>query len=249
MPTTGRIHARPQKVTRAAPTGLQPLAACGERDSYLYVPGDYSPQRPCALAVVLHGSGGHAHHGLELLSHLADEAGIILVAPASHSYTWDFIVSRWGKDVASVNDSLEFVFRNYAVDAGRLAMCGFSDGASYALSLGLTNGDLFSHIIAFSPGFVAPAVNRDHPRIFISHGVRDEILPVSMCSRRIVPRLRGAGLAVEYVEFDAGHRIPGGVAARAVEWFVGEGRGEGEGGGRRERGDGRDQASRSSIQA
>lgn len=41
-------------------------------------------------------------------------------------------------------------------------MCaGFSDGASYALSLGLPNGNLFSHIVAFSPGFMrAPTLVR-----------------------------------------------------------------------------------------
>jgi predicted esterase len=31
---------------------------------------------------------------------------------------------------------------------------GFSDGASYALSLGLANGDLFTHVLGFSPGFM-----------------------------------------------------------------------------------------------
>lgn len=36
---------------------------------------------------------------------------------------------------------------------------GFSDGASYALSLGQPNADVFSHIIAFSPGFMrAPSL-------------------------------------------------------------------------------------------
>jgi phospholipase/carboxylesterase len=28
--------------------------------------------------------------------------------------------------------------------------------ASYALSLGIANGNLFSHVLAFSPGFLAP---------------------------------------------------------------------------------------------
>jgi phospholipase/carboxylesterase len=43
-----------------------------------------------------------------------------------------------------------------------VALGGFSDGASYALSLDLTNGDLFASLIAFSPGFIqldpAPAI-------------------------------------------------------------------------------------------
>jgi predicted esterase len=34
-----------------------------------------------------------------------------------------------------------------------LAVSGFSDGASYALSIGPANGDLFTHVMAFSPGF------------------------------------------------------------------------------------------------
>lgn len=221
MPRAGRIHARPSTVTRCGPTGLQPLPVSSERDSYLYVPSDCNLEEPCPLVVLLHGSGGHAHHGLEIFRDLADEARLILLAPASHSYTWDMIVARWGKDVVLVNQSLEHVFRNYAIDPARVAVGGFSDGASYALSLGITNGDLFTHVIAFSPGFVAPATQRDGPKIFISHGTRDEILPISACSRRIVPQLQAAGLEVEYHEFEAGHRIPPEIANRAVEWFTG----------------------------
>jgi hypothetical protein len=58
------------------------------------------------------------------------------------------------------------------VDPTRLAVGGFSDGTSYALSLGLTNGDLFSHVLAFSPGFAVPARRRGRPRLFLSHGAR-----------------------------------------------------------------------------
>src|SRR3712207_7974813 len=50
---------------------------------------------------------------------------------------------------------------------------GFSDGASYALSLGIPNGDLFTHLVAFSPGFAAPDGQRGHPRVFVGHGVDD----------------------------------------------------------------------------
>lgn len=52
------------------------------------------------------------------------------------------------------------VLSNYAVDTTRLGVGGFSDGASYALSLGLTNGDLFTHVIAFSPGALYPKESR-----------------------------------------------------------------------------------------
>jgi phospholipase/carboxylesterase len=63
---------------------------------------------------------------------------------------------NFGPDVDYINRSLQHVFERYTVDPNRLGIAGFSDGASYALSLGLPNGDLFSHIIAFSPGFMRP---------------------------------------------------------------------------------------------
>lgn len=223
MARQARIHVRPEPVSRPGNIGLQPLQVGSVRDSYLYVPPSYRMEKPSPLVVLLHGSGGHAHHGLDLLMSHADDERLILVAPASTSYTWDVIVGRYGPDVAIVDRALEQVFGAYAIDSSHVAVGGFSDGASYALSLGLTNGDLFTHIIAFSPGFVMPPTERDKPRIFISHGTRDEILPISNCSRRIVPRLERAGYEVEYHEFDAGHRIPPDIAKRAMQWFLGKG--------------------------
>ncbi len=98
---------------------------------------------------------------------------------------------------------------------------GFSDGASYALSLGLLNGDLLTHVIAFSPGFVLAERRRGRPRCFLSHGVHDEVLPIDPCSRRIVRELRGADYDVRYTEFDGGHSVPPAIARAAVDWLLG----------------------------
>ena len=105
-------------------------------------------------------------------------------------------------------------------DFGRLAAGGVSDGASYALSIGLTNGDLFEAVIAFSPGFIAPGELIGRPRIFVSHGVTDPILPIDGCSRRIVPLLKEAGYDVTYREFDGGHTVPPTVSDEALRWWV-----------------------------
>ena len=59
-----------------------------------------------------------------------------------------------------------------------------------ALSLGMGNGDLVSHVAAFSPGFAAPDAQVGRPGVFITHGVDDRVLPIDRCSRRLVPRLR-----------------------------------------------------------
>ena len=119
-----------------------------------------------------------------------------------------------------IDRALEHTFSRYAVDPARLAIGGFSDGASYALSLGITNGDLFTHVIAFSPGFMAPAGHAGSPRVFVSHGTRDRVLPIDHCSRRIVPELERSGYDVRYREFDGGHTIPPQIASEAVGWFT-----------------------------
>lgn len=201
--------------------GLHKLVLGGQRDSYLFVPDSYNPARPAALVLLLHGAGGHAHDGLRVLLHLADRAGLILVAPASTAATWDIIAQRrYGPDIALADAALELVFGRYAVDPARLAVGGFSDGASYALSLGLNNGDLFSHVLAFSPGFVGPGTRRGRPGIFISHGMRDPILPIGPCSRTIAEQLRARGYPLRFREFDGEHAIPPEIAQEAVDWLM-----------------------------
>jgi phospholipase/carboxylesterase len=219
--TEGRLWAHPTKVDGMAPVGLQPLMLGAARDSYLYVPVGYRAERPVPLVLLLHGAGGHARQGLELLRGLADAAGIILLAPASRERTWDLLVGRrYGPDAAMIDRALEQTFSRYAIDPARLAIGGFSDGASYALSLGITNGDLFTHVLAFSPGFMAPFGQTGSPRIFVSHGTRDRVLPIDRCSRRIVPELERGGYDVLYREFDGGHTISPEIALEAVGWFM-----------------------------
>jgi phage tail protein X len=88
------------------------------------------------------------------------------------------------------------------------------------LSLGLANGDLFGRVMAFSPGFNAPAPPQGHPCLFISHGTADTVLPIDQCSRGIVPRLRQAGYDVTYQEFDGPHTVPPETAEMAAGWFL-----------------------------
>lgn len=221
MPQDAYLHARPREVIKTGPSGLQKLNIGSQRDSLLHVPPNADSGRPMPLVLLLHGAGGHAHHGLGLLQHLADDNRMILAAPASTAGTWDVIARRaYGPDLSLLDATLNHIFENYLVDPSHLAIGGFSDGASYALTLGLANGDLFTHVIAFSPGFVAPMSPRGEPKIFISHGNRDSVLPVGPCSRTIVSRLRKAEYPVMYDEFDDGHLIPAEVAAFAVNWFL-----------------------------
>jgi phospholipase/carboxylesterase len=204
----------------AEPTGLRALGVDTGRAALLYLPAGYRADRPTPLVVMLHGAGGNPRRVLGFVTALADSVGVILLAPQSASMTWDVIRGRYGPDVAFIDRVLGYVLAQYAVDTTRLAIGGFSDGATYALSLGITNGDLFTHVVAFSPGFMVPAAQRGAPRLFVSHGTTDPILSIDACSRRIVRRVRDAGYDVLYREFEGGHTVPAAVARAAFTWLT-----------------------------
>ncbi len=226
--TEGRLRTRPvgypTGAAGAAPAGLRPLGPSAARGGYLYAPATYRAGHPAPLVLLLHGAGEDARDGLALLRQQADAAGLILLALTSRGPTWDAIIGRgrYGPDVAAIDRALESAFSRYAVDPSRIAVGGYSDGASYALSLGITNGDLFTHVLAFSPGFMMPAGQRGSPRIFVSHGTRDGWLPIDRCSRRIVPQLERSGYDVRYREFEGGHVVPPDIGGEAANWFAAE---------------------------
>lgn len=225
----GRLSARPGSGRRGrVRTGLQTLGLTPERDALLYVPRGYDSQRPAPLVLMLHGAGGCAERGLRPFITHADQQGLILLAPPSRERTWDVILGSFGPDVSFIDLALEKVFQRYAIDRRHLAVEGFSDGASYALSLGLTNGDLFSHVIAFSPGFMAPGEAAGRPAIFISHGTEDGVLPIDATSRKLVPRLEDEGYEVTYIEFPGGHVAAASMAREALGWFLGRNVGPGD---------------------
>jgi phospholipase/carboxylesterase len=218
--TRGRLNARPITPASTGPAGLHPLEIAGGRDGYVYVPAGYRPESQAPLVLMLHGAGGKGSDNIQTLLPYADDAGMILVSPDSRLQTWDVLHGAYGPDIAYIDQALQQTFDRYSVDPSRIGIEGFSDGASYALSVGITNGDLFTNILAFSPGFMAPAGQTGAPRIFISHGTRDATLPIDRCSRRIVPQLQQAGYDVTYIEFDGPHTVPSTIAEDAVTWFL-----------------------------
>jgi phospholipase/carboxylesterase len=203
----------------AAP-GVRPLGSGRGRDGLVYVPPGHRADRPAPLLLMLHGAGGEARQAMAMAIPAAEAGGVLLAAPDSRGRTWDVILGGYGPDVLLIDRVLADLFAGHAVDPDRVAIGGFSDGASYALSLGLANGDLFARVLAFSPGFVAPAPPRGAPRIFVSHGTRDDVLPIGRTSRRLVPALRRAGREVDYREFDGGHVVPPEIAAEAIGRFA-----------------------------
>jgi predicted esterase len=173
-----------------------------------------------ALVVVLHGAGQTPADALEAFRGGWQEPGLVLIAPASKGRTWSILGSPQDLDLESVNFALAEAYERCRIDRRRLAVGGFSDGATYALTLGVSNGDLFPAVMALSPGGVVAGEHVGIPRIFVSHGTLDSVLPIEVAGDAVVQRLRTAGYPVTYRRFRGGHEVSDATSAAAIRWFL-----------------------------
>ena len=215
----GRLTTRHGTPTEALEPGVHPLRLDRKRDGVLYLPPRYRKETAITLVLLLHGAGGSGSRAVQRFRAYADDLGMAFVAPDSREATWDR-ADRLTKDVAFIDAALAVAYRRINAIPDRLRIAGFSDGASYSLSVGLTNGDLFGRILALSPGFMDPARLRGKPAIYVTHGTRDDILPIERTSRRIVPVLKQAGYSVDYHEFDGRHETPPEICRPGFEWLI-----------------------------
>lgn len=216
----GRITARPRPVALAPAPGFSALSiGSGERDGTLFIPRA-AASGPVPLVVLLHGAGGSAQGIRRRIFGTSDSIDFALLVPDSRGPTWDAIRRDYGPDVAFIDSALKVVFSRVAIDPRRVIISGFSDGASYALGLARVNGDLFTHVVAFSPGFVTAGSPTGKPEVFITHGDDDPILPFEATSGRIVPALRRSGYNVTLRQFVGGHTIPPDLVKDALRWAV-----------------------------
>jgi phospholipase/carboxylesterase len=218
FPNDGRLSARPRTNVKTSVTGQIKLGLDSERDAVLQIPKS-AASSPLPLLVMLHGATQSAEDMFWYLGSTHEEAGVAVLAPNSRGTTWDAIRNTFADDVGQLNRALERTFEKVAIDPARVALGGFSDGATYAISLGLINGDLFNSVIAFSPGFVISGEEHGKPRFFISHGTRDHILPIDRCGRRIATELKARGFEVNFREFDGDHEIPADVAREGLKFI------------------------------
>ena len=218
----GAVVARPSRARAADPPryGENPLKLGSDRDGILYVPKGYKEGTPTPLVLMFHGAGSTGRN-VSYAYPIADDLGFLILAPDSRDEaTWDMLVGGFGPDVDFIGAALKDTYARCAVDRQRMAIAGHSDGASCALSLGIGTGETFGRIIAFSPGVMQPIEVHGKPRIFISHGISDQVMPIDVTSRTFVPRLKKLGYDVTYREYEGRHGVPPAVVREAFGWFM-----------------------------
>lgn len=211
-----RLRSRPKQAKRVMAAGLT-RHPVGETSVVTYLPERALALERVPLMVFLHGANRTVDAFMERFLPVADATGVMLMMPFAMVGTWDAIRYFFGPDVAAIDASLAWCFDEVPIDPRRITLSGFSDGATYALALGRANGDLFTRVVAYSPGFLIPVKPVGRPPIVISHGRQDRILPFENASETIVPTLTKAGYAVDFHPFDGPHTVLMDVVEREMK--------------------------------
>ena len=213
----------------------------GKGLTYLTVePDGYSPEVDYPMVILLHGFGA----GMDDLAGLCpaiDRSGYLYACPnAPLSFTIGPGVTGYGwtpprgqgtaEDAQRAKDLLEAFFQEvmdlYKVPAGRMMLCGFSQGGGMTYRCGLARPETFRGLAALSsvmpePDELRPTLpdQRTQP-IFISHGIHDDILPVEH-GRRALEFLEAEGYTPDYREYPMRHEITPDVMGDLVPWIKG----------------------------
>lgn len=106
---------------------------------------------------------------------------------------------------------IDELIATYGVDAQRVYLMGFSQGAIMSLAVALTQPDKAAGVVAMS-GRLLPelqpkiAAHLNGLPIFMSHGLRDLIIPIgeARAARLALSRL---AVRLTYREYDMGHQV------------------------------------------
>lgn len=206
----------------ANPTiGLSVPISSPTTEAFLYVPSGYTPAAPAPLLLMFHAENQTAFSAVSLFQPYADAAGLVLLAVDSAGATWDIIADQhYGTDLQFASAALAAVFNEVNIDPARVGVEGYSEGGSYALAIGRTNGNLFSHVIAFAPDFMPSYSPSGIPKFFMAQGIQDTVFDITETGDVINAGLTAAGYTVDYVRFTGDHLVPGAIVQQAIAWLA-----------------------------
>lgn len=176
---------------------------------------------------VLHGRGADEEDLLPIARELPDDLHVVSLRapdPLQGGYTWyELDLSGGGlqesqphaeefrRSLDLVSESVDAAVDAYDLDAARLGLLGFSQGAITSLSLLLEDPDRYAWVVALhgyladSHAELAPEGVVDEP-VFVGAGSGDRVIPESR-SAAAADRLDDVGAAVTFETYATGHGI------------------------------------------
>ncbi len=184
----------------------------------LYVPENYRDDRAWPLIVALHGGHSHGRDFLWTWLREARSRGYFLLSPTSTGRTWS--IGLIDPDAQPILKYLDELKSQYSIDPTRILLTGMSDGATFALGMGLRESMPFSTVAPVSG--VLPPVDLSHARgkrIYWVHGEQDWMFPVGRAVHAC-KQLREAGADVALrVVHDLSHAYPREQNSGILSWF------------------------------
>ena len=199
----------------------------GRTRGYLLLPEVIDPERTYPLITVLHGAGRQDELLVRAYREEPARRDAVFFVPRSSAPTWDLLVGEDRTDLDFLEHAYAEIYRRVPVDHARQALIGYSDGASYALAIGLSNPRLFAAIMGWAAGFVVFDPNgitpEDRkPRILLEHGTQDPVFPFEVVAARNCAILRHLGYDVELRVDEGGIHWPSrAFQPAALDWFLG----------------------------
>lgn len=142
---SGRLTVRRSMATgtQTAQAGIHLVDSI--RGAFVYVPKQAVGTQRVPLVVVLHGGGVSPRELLNTQYPLADQYGMILLAPEISGPVLGAAV------VQAFDATLTHVLQTFAIEAEHVAITGMSNGGYAALILGCANPEVFSRVAPLSP--------------------------------------------------------------------------------------------------
>ena len=209
-----------------SPTGFVRVEA-GRSSAVLLVPDEWAPDERLPLVTVFHGAGRQDELLVRACRDEPARRRALFLVPRSVDPTWDLITGRGQEDLEFLEYAWDLIYRRYPVDHARQVLMGYSDGASYALSMALSNPGYFDAALCWAAGFVV--VDRSalgspsrKARIYLEYGTHDELFPFEKIALPMRDQLRAAGYELEFSVDEGGRHWPSGSFHReALDWYFG----------------------------
>lgn len=221
------VHREPGPHAGPPPPAGPVTVARGPSQAFLLAPAALDPAHRYPLLTVLHGAGRQDELLLRAYRDEPDRRQALFLIPRSARPTWDLIAGGAREDLDFLEYAYAFVYGRYRIDPARQALLGYSDGASYALAVGLSNPRVFAAVMGWAAGLLAIdtanlAPGDPRPRVLLEHGTEDPLFPFARVAMPLRQALERLGYAVTF-RADAGgiHWPSPGFQPAALDWFFG----------------------------
>ena len=209
--------------------------------SFLHRPAAAGTREPWLL-VLMHGVGSNEQDLFGLAPYVPAPFHVLSLrapyrmGPDAHAW-FEFSVAADGtrsinepQEAASrvlVAQTVEAAARGLGIPAARVVAGGFSQGGIMALTLLLTRPELLhaamvwhSRLLPQALGDAAPAATLAGRRLWVSHGVQDNVIPLAS-ARAIRDHVQTLPLALSYREYPGLHEIRPEELRDSMAWLQG----------------------------